>query len=326
MPRVPMIFPGQASQSVGMARDLYEAAGPARDFLLQIDDALGVNLTGIMFDGPGEVLTETRNAQPAILAHSVAVALALRERGIAPSLVAGHSLGEFSAAVASGALSPLDGLRIVRRRGELMFAAGARRPGTMAAVMGLDGESVASICAEVSREGKVVVLANHNSAAQVAISGEPEAVAEAGGRLTGAGARRVIPLDVSGAFHSPLLDEAAEAFAEFLREVPIADPEVPLLANVSASPVTRADDLRRGFAAQLTAPVLWHDTMESFAGAGSPPAAVLEVGPGKVLTNLARRAYPAVKFIPVGTVADLDQVAAEMQGTEAPRAREAAGS
>ena len=321
-----MIFPGQASQTVGMARDLFEAAGPARDFLLQIDDALGVDLTGIMFGGPGEILTETRNAQPAILAHSVAVVLALRERGIGPSLVAGHSLGEFSAAVACGALSPLDGLKIVRRRGELMFAAGTRRRGTMAAVMGLDGQTVASICEEVSREGGVVVLANHNSAAQVAISGEPEAVAEAGRRLTAAGARRVIPLDVSGAFHSPLLEEAGAAFGEFLRQVDISDPEVPLVANVSATPVTRADDLRRGFAAQLTSPVLWHDTMETLAGDGAAPAAVFEVGPGKVLTNLAKRAYTAVKFISVGTLADLDQAVAELKGTEPPRAREAAGS
>lgn len=307
--RVPMIFPGQASQSVGMAKDLFLGQGSASDFLNEVNTVLDDDLTGIMFDGPPEVLTETRNAQPAILAHSVAAGLALRELGVAPSMVAGHSLGEFSAAVTAGALSPADGLRLVRKRGELMFAAGQEVPGTMAAVLGLDGAKVREVCAAVSAQGGVVVLANHNSDNQVAISGDIEAVKAAGEALSEAGARRVIPLNVSGAFHSPLLEGAASAFREYLQDVSIQDAGVPLVGNVEAKAVTSAADLSDGFARQLTSPVLWHDIMGVIANGGStPPPVVLEVGPGRVLTNLAKRAYPDVKFLPVGTSEDLETV------------------
>lgn len=312
--RVPMIFPGQASQAVGMARDLAAADGPAAQYLARVDEILGTGLTAIMFEGPAEVLTETRNAQPAILAHSVAVTLALQAWGILPSVVAGHSLGEFSAAVACGALCPFDALRVVRRRGELMFAAGREIPGAMAAVMGLSGPAVAAVCAEVAAEHGVVVLANHNSDNQVAISGETAAVAEAGRRLMAAGARKVIPLNVSGAFHSPLLQAAGESFGEFLRSIPVADPAVPLIANVDAREARTAADLVRGFGTQLTSPVLWHDTMERLAGGATPPPVVLEVGPGRVLTNLAKRAYPGVRFLPVGTLAEIEQAARELAG------------
>jgi len=303
--RVPMIFPGQASQAVGMASDLAAAGGAAAEFLATVNEVLGDNLTAVMFAGPGEELTATHNAQPAILAHSVAVSLALAEMDIRPSLVAGHSLGEFSAAVAAGALSPDDGLRLVRRRGELMYAAGREVPGTMAAVMGLSGRKVREICAEVADEAGVVVLANHNSEGQVAISGEVAAVAAAGEALKAAGARRVIGLNVSGAFHSPLLTGAASSFGEYLESVAIADPEVPLVANVTAAPASTAGELKSGFGRQLTSPVLWHDTMERIAGGQEPPKVVLEVGPGRVLSNLAKRAYPGTRFVPVGTVADL---------------------
>jgi [acyl-carrier-protein] S-malonyltransferase len=307
--RVPMIFPGQASQSVGMARDLADGTGSAAQFLNEVNEVLGDDLTGIMFEGPAEVLTETRNAQPAILAHSVAVSLALRDLGVMPSVVAGHSLGEFSAAVSAGALAPADGLRLVRKRGELMFAAGQGIPGTMAAVLGLDGDKVREVCAGVSATGGVVVLANHNSDTQVAISGDVEAVAAAGQALTEAGARRVIPLNVSGAFHSPLLEGAASQFKDFLAGITIEAPDVPLVANVDARAVTGAEDIAQGFARQLTSPVLWHDIMGVISGgSGNPPRVVLEVGPGRVLTNLAKRAYPEVKFLPVGTVGDLDHV------------------
>ncbi len=307
--RVPMIFPGQASQSVGMARDLADTSGPASDFLNEVNTVLGDDLTGIMFEGPGEVLTETRNAQPAILAHSVAVSLALRELGVAPSLVAGHSLGEFSAAVAAGALTGADGLRLVRKRGELMFAAGQEIPGAMAAVLGMGGEQVREICGRISAQGGVVVLANHNSDTQIAISGDVDAVEAAGQALKEAGARKVIPLNVSGAFHSPLLEGAAAQFREFLAGFEISDPSVPLVANVDARAVTTAGDISEGFARQLTSPVLWRDIMELISrGGGNPPPVVLEVGPGRVLTNLAKRAYPGIKFLPVGTSADLEKV------------------
>ncbi len=314
MRRIPMIFPGQASQAVGMGADLMDGNGAAADYLSRVDGILDCDLTAIMREGPGEVLTETRNAQPAILAHSVAVALALGAREILPSVVAGHSLGEFSAAVACGALCPEDALRTVRRRGELMFAAGNEVPGTMAAVLGLSGEQVADICAGV---GGVVVLANHNSDSQVAISGEVAAVEAAGAALKEAGAKRVLPLNVSGAFHSPLLEGAAAEFRSFLADIDFNDPAVPLVANVTAEPVASAAALREASENQLTSPVLWHGTMERICGGATAPKAVLEVGPGRVLSNLAKRGYPDVTFIPVGTVTDLDGLDARLNELDA---------
>ncbi|MEZ4388318.1 MAG: ACP S-malonyltransferase [Candidatus Krumholzibacteriia bacterium] len=307
--RVPMLFPGQASQAVGMARDLAASGGPAGSWLASVNDTAGADLTSLMFDGPLDTLTETWNAQPAILAHSVAVALELRELGIEASAVAGHSLGEFSAAAAVGALDPAVALALVRSRGELMFRAGQERPGTMAAIMGLGADQVREVCSAVAREHGSVVLANHNSEGQVVISGEIEAVAAAGERLKGAGARRVTPLNVSGAFHSPLLADAAATFAAELEQTEFADPSAPLVANVSARPVTVGDQLKAGLKRQLTSPVLWHDTMNWLVdGQAERPRVVLEVGPGKVLAGLARRAYPEVTFLSVGTVDELADI------------------
>jgi [acyl-carrier-protein] S-malonyltransferase len=304
--QVPMIFPGQASQVVGMARDLAAAGGPAADLLATVDQTLGIDLTPLMYEGPLEVLTETRHAQPAILAHSLAVVQELAQQGITASAVAGHSLGEFSAAAAVGALTTEQALTLVSQRGELMFSAGQTRPGTMAAVMGLAAADVRQVCSEVAREHGSVVLANHNSEAQAVISGEISAVAAAGEALKAAGARRVTPLNVSGAFHSPLLSEAAAAFAAHLEATDFEDPSAPLVANVSGRPVTRASDLRSGLKRQLTSPVLWHDSMTWLvSGQAYRPSVVLEVGPGAVLSNLARRAFPEVTFLTIGTVEDL---------------------
>ena len=318
MPQVPLLFPGQASQFVGMTADLIARGGPGAGFLTRVDDILGFGLARVMREGPAELLTETRHAQPAIFAHSVAALLELRALGVEPTAVAGHSLGEYAAAVAAGALDPADGLRLVRRRGELMFAAGRQRPGTMAAVMGLPAARVAEVCAEVAARTGVVVVANHNSADQVAISGEIAAVAAAGPALTAAGAKRVIPLPVSGAFHSPLLAGAAAEFAQDLGRVALAEPRVPLYANVSAAPVVTAAALREGLARQLTAAVLWYDSLAAMiAGpAGGPaPGTFLEVGPGQVLSNLAKRAWRNVRFLPAGTAADLDTLLDSLAGS-----------
>lgn len=313
--KVPMIFPGQASQAVGMAVDLMSGSGPASEFLARVDGLLGLPLTTIMREGPAETLTETHHAQPAILAHSVAVTLELASLGIEPSVVAGHSLGEYSAAVAAGALTPDAGLALVRRRGQLMWGAGTAQPGTMAAVMGLDALTVTTVCDQVAQAtGEVVVLANHNSPSQVAISGTPAAVAAAGEALKAAGAKRVIALNVSGAFHSPLLAEAGRVFAAELAAVEIRDPRVPLVANVSARPATTAAVLSDGLGRQLTSPVLWQDTMEWLVrGQQELPRVVLEVGPGQVLANLARRTYPEVTFLGVATAEDLATVRARLE-------------
>lgn len=313
MHRVPMIFPGQASQSVGMAADLMAGDGPAARWLAEVNGVLDHDLTSLMTDGPAETLTETWNAQPAILAHSVAVALELKEMGVEPSVVAGHSLGEFSAAVAAGVLSPADGLRLVRTRGELMFAAGQEKPGTMAAIMGLDGAAVTEVCKAVSAEHGVVVLANHNSSNQIAISGEVAAVEKACEALKEAGARRAVTLNVSGAFHSPLLDGAAATFSEHLDGVDFADAACPLVGNVSAAPATAAADLRDGVRRQLTSSVRWHEIIGSICADG--PSVVLEVGPGKVLSNMAKREFPDVTFVPVGTREDLDNVLDKLAGS-----------
>jgi len=311
----PMMFPGQASQTVGMASDLVSSGGAAATFLGGVNEALGFDLLAIMQSGPVDVLTETRNAQPAILAHSVAATLALRETGVEPSLVAGHSLGEYSAAVACGALDPFDALRVVRRRGELMFAAGMTTPGSMAAVMGLDADAVRAICLEVEGE---VVLANLNSPNQMVISGEVAAVQLAGEALKAAGARRVIPLNVSGAFHSPLLASAASEFRDYLGGIEIRDPIVPLVTNVHARPAMTSEDLRSAFEQQLTSPVLWHDSLEVLC-LGASGGLVLEVGPGKVLTNLGRRAFPELEFRPVGALTEIAVFA------DGKKAREEAG-
>ncbi|MFH1845727.1 MAG: ACP S-malonyltransferase [bacterium] len=316
MYQVPMLFPGQASQVVGMARDLAERPGPAADFLAQVDATLDHPLTEIMFDGPLETLTETHNAQPAILAHSVAVTLALAELGVRPNVVAGHSLGEYSAAVAAGALTPAAALCLVRRRGELMFAAGEERPGAMAAVLGLTSEVVTQVCADITEQVGVVCLANHNSDNQVVISGEVAAVAAATEPLKAAGAKRVIQLQVSGAFHSPLLEHAAARFATEIDLALLLDAQVPLIANVSARPLTAAKKLQDGLTRQLTSPVLWHHTMQHIAAGESTatvPRLVLEVGPGRVLTNLAKRVYPEIKFVPVGNCQDLDNILVSLQ-------------
>ncbi len=311
--RIPMMFPGQASQFVGMAKELHDAQGPAHEYLSAVNDTVGFDLLEIMFEGPSETLTETHNAQPAILAHSVAVLLALQERDVDPSLVAGHSLGEFSAAVACGAMCPFDALRTVRKRGELMFAAGQSRPGTMAAVLGLEANAVRDICDETPG---IVVLANHNSLAQSVISGEIPAVKAAGEALSSAGAKRVIPLKVSGAFHSPLLEDAAIEFRAFLGGIELNDPLVPLVANVSARATESSDLLRQGLEDQLTSPVLWHSSLKVIAKAAQKPGLVLEIGPGKVLTNLAKRVYRDLDFMSVGSLADMDSVAARLQKSE----------
>ncbi|MBU1073368.1 ACP S-malonyltransferase, partial [bacterium] len=206
---------------------------------------------------------------------------------------------------------PADGLRLVRKRGELMFAAGEERPGAMAAVMGLSADVVSAVCARIAETHGVVVLANHNSSSQVAISGQVAAVEAACAALKEAGAKRAIRLNVSGAFHSPLLEDAAASFAQHLEGVRVTDPSAPLVANVSASPVTAGTMLKDGFRRQLTAPVLWHESLDVIASGGATgekPRVVLEVGPGKVLSNLARREHPDIAFLPVGTAAELETV------------------
>jgi len=302
-----LIFPGQGAQKIGMARDLAERFPAARSVLLEIEEALGIPLTRIMWDGPEAELLETRNTQPAILAHSAAV-LAVVAGRLGPVVgAAGHSLGEYSAYHAAGALSAVDAARLVRRRGELMHQAGQARPGAMAAVLGLDGAQVQALCAEASAAGGgVVVAANLNAPEQTVISGDPEAVARAGDAAKASGAKRVLPLNVSGAFHSPLMAPAAEGLARALADVAMADPAYPVVANAVAGPVTTAAEARRLLVEQLTAPVRWVESAQVLAGL-APAVRFVELGPGTVLGGLVKRIVPGAQCVTLGTAAEVEK-------------------
>jgi [acyl-carrier-protein] S-malonyltransferase len=278
------LFPGQGSQFVGMGRELAQQSGVAKKVFEEADEILNAPLSRICFEGPEDELRQTQNTQPAIFTHSIALLRVMDARpGEAFQAAAGHSLGEYSAYVAAGSLTFEDGLRLVRRRGELMLTAGLDRPGTMAAVLGLDPHTLMGILAETPG---VVVPANLNSPGQVVISGEVSAVTAAMEKCKQAGAKRVIPLDVSGAFHSPLMEGAAQGLAEALRSVVISPSRVPVYANASAAPVTDPERIRESLAAQLLSPVRWEDTIRAMMADGF--GRFVEVGPGRVLSGLAR--------------------------------------
>jgi [acyl-carrier-protein] S-malonyltransferase len=281
-----------------MCRDLFDEFDGVRELFARADEALGLSLRDVMFEGPESELTATRNAQPALLLHSVAVLELLEDRLPPISMVAGHSLGEFSAHVAAGTLSFEDAIRAVRLRGELMFAAGQARPGTMAAILGLDDEVVQSVCDAV--EGGVCVPANFNSPGQVVISGDLEGVEEGMARAREADASKVIPLQVSGAFHSPLMEEARDGLADFLSTLTFADPRVPVVSNVTGRPVTSGSEARDLLVEQVTAPVRWSECVRSMVADGADR--FLELGPGSVLRGLHRRNAKGVSCTSIGTL------------------------
>lgn len=295
-----------------MGRDLAERHPPARAVFEEADAALGIALSRLMWEGPEEELTLTHNAQPAILIHSLAVHVLVRDR-LAPVAAAGHSLGEYTAYAALGALDLADAVRLVRLRGELMLEAGARRPGTMAAVIGLEGDRVAAVCAEASAGDSVVVAANFNAPDQTVISGDPPAVERAGVALKDAGAKRVLPLKVSGAFHSPLMAPAQAGLQGALNRVPFSDPAAPVIANASAEPITQAAAARRRLGEQLTAPVRWVESMRQAATLAGD-AAFVEIGPGSVLGGLLKRIVPGVAATSLGTAAEVEAFLDERGG------------
>jgi [acyl-carrier-protein] S-malonyltransferase len=286
-----------------MGKDLAERFPAARQTFQAIDDALGVALSTLMFEGPEEQLTATHNAQPAILAHSAAVFAVVGAQ--APHVVgaAGHSLGEYSAYVATGALTAPEAAKLVRRRGELMQQAGDTRPGTMAAVLGLATADVEAACQEASQANSVAVAANLNGPDQTVISGDPDAIERAGAICKRKGAKRVLPLKVSGAFHSPLMAPAADKLRLALDKAPFRDPRAPVIANATAEPVRDAARARRLLADQLTAPVRWVACMEKTAelGDGGALPAFLEIGPGAVLAGLLKRIVPGAAVTSLGT-------------------------
>ena len=282
------VFPGQGSQFPGMGKALYERSGEAREMMERANDVLGFRITDIMFDGTPDDLKATRVTQPAIFIHSVVLALC---SGLeTPAMVAGHSLGEFSALAAAGAMSFEDALRLVSARAEAMQKCCEARPGSMAAVLALEDETVSEVCA--SCEG-LVIPANFNSPGQVVISGEAEAVAEACEKLKEAGAKRALPLAVSGAFHSPLMEQARVELAAAIDATPILEPACPVYQNVTALPSTDPAVIRENLLLQLTSPVLWTRTVQNMVADGADR--FVEIGPGNVLQNLVKRIAPEAK-------------------------------
>jgi [acyl-carrier-protein] S-malonyltransferase len=279
-----LLFPGQGAQKVGMGRALAEQHAEARQVFETADRVLGAPLSRLCWEGPLEELTQSVNAQPALLTHSIAAWRLLQAAGQEPKWTAGHSLGEYSACVAAGALDFEDALRLVRRRGELMSRAGRERPGGMAAILGLEDEVVESVCHEAAESG-VVVAANYNAPGQVVVSGEAPAVERACELAKARGARRAVRLEVSGAFHSPLMASAADELGRALEAAPIRDAACPVIANVSAQPVQRATEIKQSLKAQLLGAVRWGASMRWLVDRGG---AFVELGSGTVLRGLLR--------------------------------------
>ena len=277
------VFPGQGAQFVGMGKDLYDNNAVAHEMFEKANEILGFRITDLMFAGTDEDLRQTRVTQPAIFLHSVILAKTLGEE-FCPVMTPRHSLGEFSALVAAGALNFEDGLRLVSARAMAMQKACELKPSTMAAVLGLADDVVEAACAEV--EG-VVVCANYNSPGQIVISGEIEAVAAASEKLTAAGARRVVPLKVGGAFHSPCMEPARAELAEAIAKTEIHEPVCPVYQNVDAKPHTNPEEIKANLIAQLTSPVRWTQSVKNMIADGATE--FVELGPGKVLQGLVKK-------------------------------------
>ena len=314
---VAWLFPGQGSQAVGMGRALAEAEAAAREVFAEADDAVGFPLSKLCFEGPKDELTLTANAQPAILATSIAALRVLESRtGQRPTAVAGHSLGEYSALVAAGALRLGDAVRLVHLRGRFMQDAVPAGEGAMAAILGLDADAIADACREAAA-GEVVSPANLNGGGQVVIAGHKAAVDRACAGAKARGAKRAIPLAVSAPFHCALMQPAADKLARELEQVKVSAPSVPVVSNVEAKPNQDAARVRELLTRQVTAPVRWEESVQCLVAMGVTD--VVEVGAGNVLAGLVRRIAPAVRGHAAGTPEEITALAAGNGGTTEPR-------
>jgi [acyl-carrier-protein] S-malonyltransferase len=341
--RIAFVFPGQGSQAVGMGADIFRASPAARRVFALADAALGFPLSRLCFEGPEETLRETINTQPALVATSLALLAALQEAAgaalpaegdpalaapLTPAYVAGHSVGEYAAVAAAGALGVAETLRLVRERGRLMHQEGTACPSGMAAVLGMDALALEALCAEATARARAesgdaaeagaahpglgrVVLANDNAPGQIVISGAQRALAIAMELARERGARKVVPLAVSGAFHSPVMAPAAVGLAAAVAAAPLHDAPVPLIANISAQPLTQAADIRAELAEQIESPVQWTRSIEYMAAEGI--STVVEVGAGQVLAGLIKRIARGITTIPAGSAEQVPAAAAQLR-------------
>ncbi|WP_018660028.1 ACP S-malonyltransferase [Heyndrickxia acidiproducens] len=293
MGKIAFVFPGQGSQTVGMGQSVAEANQNAAAVFARADEKLGFSLTDLIRKGPQEKLTHTANAQPALLTVSTAILQVLQEAGIKADYAAGHSLGEYSALVAAGAVSFEDAVYAVRKRGEYMDEAFPNGAGAMAAVLGMDRDSLAAVAGEIEQSGETVQLANLNCPGQIVISGTAAGIEKAAALAKEKGAKRVLPLQVSGPFHSRLMEPAANKFKKILDGVAIGDAKIPVIANVNAMPVEKAGEIKEHLLKQLYSPVLWEESVHQLIHLGV--STFIEVGPGKVLSGLIKKIDRSVK-------------------------------
>lgn len=302
MSKKAFLFPGQGSQYIGMAKDLFEKSVEAKEMIKTADDALGVNLSYIMFNGPEEQLKQTEFTQPAIFLHSVILASLIRT--LEPEGAAGHSLGEYSALVSANAIQFYDAIKLVRARGKAMQQAGIDNPGTLAAVVGLESKKVEELCKEASAAG-IVQCANFNSPGQIVISGSIDGVRKAMELCKSNGAKLVKELVVSGAFHSSLMQSAKDTLLDVLVFTPFYDARFPVYTNVNAKPVTKKDEIKNNLHSQVTSPVRWEETINNMIADGFDE--FYEIGPGKILQGLVKRINPDAKLFGIDKYEDLEQ-------------------